>query len=121
MTRNAYYAHPNALVEKGARIGPDTRIWAFAHVMKGARIGAACNLGNYVFVESGVKLGNGVTVKNGAQLWEGLIIENDVFIGPGAVFTNHPYPRAFIKRPKREWLQKTVFARGAPSEPTRRC
>jgi UDP-2-acetamido-3-amino-2,3-dideoxy-glucuronate N-acetyltransferase len=112
MTKTNYYAHPYALIEPGARIGPKTRIWAFAHIMKGARIGVDCNLGNYVFVESGVKIGNGVTVKNGAQLWEGLTLEDGVFIGPGAVFTNHPLPRAFIKRPKREWLQKTLLREG---------
>jgi UDP-2-acetamido-3-amino-2,3-dideoxy-glucuronate N-acetyltransferase len=112
MKKTAFYAHPYALIDPGARIGSRTRIWAFAHVMKGARIGTKCNLGNYVFVESGVKIGNRVTVKNGAQLWEGLTIEDDVFIGPGAVFTNHPLPRAFIKRPKRQWLQTTLLRQG---------
>src|SRR5438874_11560436 len=100
----SYFAHPKALVES-VSIGANTRIWAYAHVMKGARIGANCNLGNYVYVESRVKIGNGVTIKNGAQLWEGLTLEDSVFIGPGAVFTNHALPRAFIKRPKQQWLQ----------------
>ena len=27
-----YFVHPRALVEEGARIGPRTRVWAFAHV-----------------------------------------------------------------------------------------
>ncbi len=31
--------HPKALVET-EEIGANTRVWAFAHVMKGARIGA---------------------------------------------------------------------------------
>ncbi len=91
------YRHPQALVET-ADIGPNTRIWAFAHVMSGAQIGANCNLGDHTFIESGVKLGNNVTVKNGVSLWTGVTIENDVFLGPNCVFTNDPNPRANLKK-----------------------
>ncbi|TAK17311.1 MAG: N-acetyltransferase, partial [Acidobacteria bacterium] len=45
----AHYQHPLALVES-ARIGAGTRIWAFAHVMKGAHIGRDCNIGDHAFV-----------------------------------------------------------------------
>ena len=79
-------------------IGPNTRVWAFAHVMKGARIGADCNIGDHAFVESGVRLGNNVTVKNGVSIWQGVEVEDDVFLGPNCVFTNDPNPRAYIKK-----------------------
>ena len=42
-------------------VGPRTRIWAFAHVLEGARIGADCKVGGHVFVEGGVVVGNAVT------------------------------------------------------------
>ena len=29
--------HSHALVDAGASIGPETRVWAFAHVLSGAR------------------------------------------------------------------------------------
>lgn len=92
-----YFVHPQALVES-RDIGPRTRVWAFAHVMKGARIGADCNIGDHAFVESDVVLGNNVTVKNGVAVWSGLRVEDNVFLGPNCVFTNDPNPRAYIKK-----------------------
>jgi UDP-2-acetamido-3-amino-2,3-dideoxy-glucuronate N-acetyltransferase len=92
-----YFVHPQALVES-TQIGPRTRIWAFAHVMKGARVGADCNIGDHAFVESGVVLGDNVTVKNGVSLWSGLTVEDNVFLGPNCVFTNDPNARAYIKK-----------------------
>ncbi len=92
-----FFVHPRALVES-TTIGPRTRVWAFAHVMKGARIGADCNIGDHAFVESDVVLGNNVTVKNGVAVWSGLEVEDNVFLGPNCVFTNDPNPRAYIKK-----------------------
>lgn len=97
-----YFAHPRSLVES-KDIGARTRIWAFAHVMHGARIGANCNIGDHAFIESGARLGNNVTVKNGVSVWTGVTAENDVFIGPNCVFTNDPNPRAFIKKAVEEF------------------
>lgn len=88
-----FFQHPNALVESN-RIGVGTRIWAFAHVLPGASIGADCNICDHVFIENDVSLGDRVTVKSGVQLWDGIRIEDDVFIGPNATFTNDPMPRS---------------------------
>jgi acetyltransferase-like isoleucine patch superfamily enzyme len=90
-------AHPLALVESD-EIGEDTRIWAFAHVMKDARIGRGCNIGEHCYIEQGVTLGNNVTVKNGVNVWTGVTIEDNVFLGPNCVLTNDPNPRAYIKK-----------------------
>jgi len=88
-----YFKHPLALVES-EDIGPGTRIWAWAHVMNGARIGAECNVGEHCFIESGAILGDRVTVKNGVAVWEGVVAEDDVFLGPNAVLTNDMRPRS---------------------------
>jgi len=93
----AYMVHPLALVESD-EIGEDTRIWAFAHVMKDARIGRGCNIGEQCYIEQGVTLGNNVTVKNGVDVWTGVTIEDNVFLGPNCVLTNDPNPRAYIKK-----------------------
>lgn len=85
--------HPRALVETDD-IGVGTRIWAFAHVMPGARIGADCNLCDHTYVEGGVVVGDRVTIKSGVYLWEGMIVEDDVFLGPQATFTNDRFPRS---------------------------
>lgn len=102
-----FYAHPQALVES-EEIGADTRIWAFAHIMQGARVGRRCNVGDHAFVESGVVLGNNVTVKNGVSIWDGVTAEDNVFIGPNVVFTNDRNPRANVKKAREQFLRTTV-------------
>src|SRR6187397_2846227 len=87
------FVHPQALCESAA-IGENTRVWAFAHVLPGARIGTDCNICDHVFVENDVVLGDRVTVKSGVQLWDGLRVADDVFIGPNATFSNDKYPRS---------------------------
>ena len=103
--------HPLARCES-EHIGEGTRIWAFAHILAGATIGAECNIGDYVFVEDGVTIGNGVTVKNGVQLYRGVRLEDGVFVGPNAVFTNDLRPRAGVRKPPDELLP-TVVRKGA--------
>ena len=88
-----YFAHPDARIETDA-IGPGTRVWAFAHILSGARIGADCNICDHTFIEGGAEVGVRVTLKCGVQLWEGVTLEDDVFVGPNATFTNDPYPRS---------------------------
>jgi acetyltransferase-like isoleucine patch superfamily enzyme/dTDP-4-dehydrorhamnose 3,5-epimerase-like enzyme len=88
-----HFQHPNAIVES-ERIGPRTRIWAFAHVLAGAKIGADCNLCDHTFVENEVVIGDRVTIKSGVQLWDGIVLEDDVFVGPNATFTNDKFPRS---------------------------
>jgi UDP-2-acetamido-3-amino-2,3-dideoxy-glucuronate N-acetyltransferase len=85
--------HPQAIVETD-EIGPDTRIWAFAHVMAGARIGAGCNISVHTYVDDGVVVGDRVTLKPGVYLWDGMTVEDDVFLGPNATFTNDRFPRS---------------------------
>lgn len=96
-TQPSVFIHPRALVES-ADIGPNTRVWAFAHVMSGARVGSHCNIGDHAFIEGGVELGHNVTVKNGVAVWSGVTVEDNVFLGPNCVFTNDRNPRAYIKK-----------------------
>jgi UDP-2-acetamido-3-amino-2,3-dideoxy-glucuronate N-acetyltransferase len=112
MANPDFFIHPQALVDSGAQVGHSTRIWAFAHVLKGAVIGEGCNICDYVFVETGAKLGNRVTVKNGVQIYEGVEVEDDCFLGPNCVFTNDMFPRSGIQRPKEAWFQRTLLKRG---------
>lgn len=90
-----FFIHPHGLNES-QNVGPGTRIWAFAHVLPGARLGRDCNICDHVFIENDVTLGDEVTVKCGVQLWDGLRIGDKVFIGPNATFTNDPLPRSRI-------------------------
>ena len=103
------YVHPQGLCESST-VGDGTRIWAFAHVLRGARIGRNCNICDGVFIESDVVIGDGVTVKCGSQIWDGLRIEDDVFIGPNATFSNDSFPRS---RHRPAAFEPTRVERGA--------
>ncbi len=105
-----FFKHETAVIDNGASIGTNSKIWHFSHVMQ-AVIGENCNLGQNVFVANNVLLGNNVKVQNNVSLYEGVICEDDVFIGPSAVFTNVINPRSFIER-KNEY-KKTLIKKGA--------
>lgn len=75
-------------------IGEGTRIWQFAVVLPGAKVGRSCNICSHCFVENDVEIGDRVTIKSGVQLWNGLRVENDVFIGPNVTFANDKYPKS---------------------------
>jgi UDP-2-acetamido-3-amino-2,3-dideoxy-glucuronate N-acetyltransferase len=87
------YVHPNGLCES-LEVGSGTRVWAFAHVMAGARIGRDCNIGGGCFVETGAVIGDRCVIKNGVQVWDGVTLADEVFVGPNATFTNDLRPRA---------------------------
>ncbi|MBI3207094.1 MAG: N-acetyltransferase [Myxococcales bacterium] len=107
----AAFVHPTAVVDEGARIGDETHVWHFCHVMAGAEIGSQSSLGQGCFVAAGARVGNGVRVQNNVSLYDGVVIEDEVFIGPCAVFTNVTNPRAAVSR--RAEYQRTVVKRGA--------
>ena len=89
-----FFKHETALVAPGAKIGDDTRVWAFANVLDGAVIGSKCNICDGCFVEGGAVIGNNVTLKNQVAVWQGVTLEDDVFVGHGVTFINDLYPRA---------------------------
>jgi len=96
------FVHSAGLCES-RNVGSGTRVWAFAHILPGAKIGRDCNVCDHVFIENDVVVGDAVTIKCGVQLWDGLRVGDNVFIGPNATFTNdlHPrskqYPEAFVE------------------------
>lgn len=107
----AIFVHERGLCES-TDVGAGTRVWAFAHVMKGARVGRDCNVGDHAFIESGAVVGDRVTVKNAVQLWDKVTVEDDVFLGPNMIFTNDRNPRAAFKKPPEQFLP-TLVKRGA--------
>jgi UDP-2-acetamido-3-amino-2,3-dideoxy-glucuronate N-acetyltransferase len=106
-----YFVHESAYVDQPCEIGKGTKIWHFSHVMKDARIGENCILGQNVNIASGVVIGNNVKIQNNVSIYTGAIIEDDVFLGPSCVLTNIPNPRSQIVR--HNLYEKTIFRRGA--------
>jgi UDP-2-acetamido-3-amino-2,3-dideoxy-glucuronate N-acetyltransferase len=105
------FVHEKGLCES-TTVGDKTRVWAFAHVMKGARIGRECNVGNHAFIENKVVIGDHCTIKNGVAVWNGVTLEDGVFVGPFAVFTNDLRPRSFLRLPEEKYLKPTLLKRG---------
>jgi UDP-2-acetamido-3-amino-2,3-dideoxy-glucuronate N-acetyltransferase len=97
-TAKPFWAHATALVDPPATIGDGTKIWHFAHVMSGARIGEHCSLGQNAFVGARGVVGDRCKIQNNVSIYDEVVLGNDVFVGPSAVFTNVANPRAFVVR-----------------------
>ena len=103
--------HASAIVDPGASIGEDTRVWHFVHVSGGATIGAGCSLGQNVYVGDEVRIGRNVKIQNNVSVYDRVTLEDDVFCGPSMVFTNVYNPRSAVSR--REEFRETLVRRGA--------
>jgi UDP-2-acetamido-3-amino-2,3-dideoxy-glucuronate N-acetyltransferase len=105
-----YFAHESAYVDEGADLGAGTKVWHFSHIMRGARIGEKCVIGQNVNVDGGAVIGNNVKIQNNVSVYTGAIIEDDVFLGPSCVLTNVTNPRSQVNR--HSLYERTIFKRG---------
>lgn len=105
-----YFVHSSSYVDEGARIGNDTKIWHFSHILSGAKIGERCIFGQNVSVAGGTIIGNNVKVQNNVSIYEGTVIEDDVFLGPSCVLTNVTNPRSQVLR--KSLYETTLLKRG---------
>jgi UDP-2-acetamido-3-amino-2,3-dideoxy-glucuronate N-acetyltransferase len=103
--------HPTAVVDPGATIGENSRIWHWVHICAGARIGRSCSFGQNVFVGNRVTIGNNVKIQNNVSVYDNVTLEDDVFCGPSMVFTNVYNPRAAVSR--KDEYRDTLVRRGA--------
>ena len=111
MSDRNYFSHETAIIDEGCKIGRDTKIWHFSHIMPNCEIGKGCNIGQNVVISPQVVLGNNVKVQNNVSIYTGVICEDDVFLGPSMVFTNVINPRSAINR-KNQYL-RTLVKKGA--------
>ena len=107
----SYFSHPTAVIDQPATIGEGTKIWHFAHVLSGARIGRRCIFGQNTMVADGVVIGDNVKVQNNVAIYTGTTIEDDVFLGPSCVLTNVTNPRSQVNR--HSLYERTLIRRGA--------
>lgn len=106
-----YYKHETAIVDEGAEIGDDCRIWHWVHISGGAKVGTKCSFGQNVYVGNRVQIGNNVKIQNNVSVYDNVFLEDDVFCGPSMVFTNVYNPRSAVVR-KDEYMD-TVVRKGA--------
>ena len=111
MTRQPAFVHETAIVDDGATLGLETKVWHFVHISSGATIGERCILGQNVFIGSGVTIGSGTKIQNNVSVYKGVTVEEDVFLGPSCVFTNVNNPRAFLER--KDEFRTTRVGKGA--------
>ncbi|MFV0924873.1 UDP-2-acetamido-3-amino-2,3-dideoxy-D-glucuronate N-acetyltransferase [Pseudomonas palmensis] len=106
-----YTVHPSAIVDEGAQIGANSRVWHFVHVCAGARIGTGVSLGQNVFVGNKVIIGDDCKIQNNVSVYDNVTLECGVFCGPSMVFTNVYNPRSLIER--KDQYRDTLVRRGA--------
>lgn len=103
--------HPSAIVDAGAVLGDDCRVWHFVHISAGARIGRRCSFGQNVYVGNDVTIGDNVKVQNNVSVYDAVSLESDVFCGPSMVFTNVYNPRSAVTR--KDEYRRTRVQQGA--------
>ena len=103
--------HPTAIVDEGAQIGDDSRVWHWTHVCSGAKIGQGVSLGQNVFVGNKVTIGDRCKIQNNVSVYDNVNLEEGVFCGPSMVFTNVYNPRSLIER--KDQYRNTLVKKGA--------
>lgn len=106
-----YKKHETAIVDDGAIIGDESRVWHWAHICGGAIIGKQVSLGQNVFVGNKVTIGDKCKIQNNVSVYDNVHLEEGVFCGPSMVFTNVYNPRSLIER-KNEY-RDTLIKKGA--------
>ena len=103
--------HPTAIVDEGAQIGDGSRVWHWAHICGGAKIGRDCSFGQNVFVGNRVVIGNNCKIQNNVSVYDNVTLEDNVFCGPSMVFTNVYNPRSAVSRKdeyRNTWVKQGV-------------
>ena len=75
----------SAIVDAGAVLGENCRVWHFVHISSGARIGDNCSFGQNVYVGNDVQIGNNVKIQNNVSVYDAVTLADDVFCGPSMV------------------------------------
>ena len=102
-----YFIHESSILDQGAKVGIDTKIWHFCHISRTSIIGKNCIIGQNVYVGENVTIGDNVKIQNNVSIFDGVEIHNDVFCGPSVVFTNIKYPRSYINQ-KNNYIRTVV-------------
>lgn len=106
-----YFSHPTVIIDSGCRIGENTKIWHYSHILSGSVIGRQCNLGQNVVIGPDVQIGAYCKIQNNVGIYKGVTLKDGVFCGPSMVFTNVYNPRAKIKR--MDQIRPTLVSEGA--------
>jgi UDP-2-acetamido-3-amino-2,3-dideoxy-glucuronate N-acetyltransferase len=87
------YIHPTALVEEGATLGQNVKIWHMCQVRGSAVLGNDISIGKDSYIDANVHIGCGSRIQNHVNIYDGVKIGKSCFVGPAVVFTNDQFPR----------------------------
>ena len=93
MNRDGVFIHPMAVVHDDCEIGDGTRIWQFASVIRGARLGRDCVVASGACFDGSVA-GDRTILCHNLAAGPGFLLGSDVFIGPNVTLCNDGWPRA---------------------------
>lgn len=79
-------------ISNKAKVGKNVKIWHYTYVGDNSIIGDNVMIGSLVHVDYNVKIGDNTRIEGSVYIPPLTIIGKNVFIGPGATFTNDPYP-----------------------------
>ncbi len=102
--------HHTAIIDKGAIIGKNCKIWHWTHICGKATIGNFCSFGQNVYIGNNVNIGNYVKIQNNVSVFDNVVLEDYVFCGPSMVFTNVYNPRSKINR--KDEFKDTIVKKG---------
>ena len=90
--------HNTAIIDDGAQIGENTKIWHWSHICKGSKIGSNVTIGQNVFISGNAIIGNNCKIQNNVSVYDIVTLEDFVFCGPSVVFINVYNPRSAVVR-----------------------
>ncbi|MCP8304097.1 MAG: N-acetyltransferase [archaeon] len=79
-------------VGKDVKLGRNVKLWHFTYIGDSTKIGDNVKIGSLSHIDYKVKIGNDCRIEGNVYIPPLTVIGNGVFIGPGAIFTNDPYP-----------------------------
>jgi acetyltransferase-like isoleucine patch superfamily enzyme len=79
-------------ISKSAKIGQNVKIWHFAYIGDDTKIGHNVMIGSLTHIDYKVTIGDECRIEGSVYIPPFTNIGKGVFIGPGATFTNDPYP-----------------------------
>jgi UDP-2-acetamido-3-amino-2,3-dideoxy-glucuronate N-acetyltransferase len=108
----SHFQHETAIVDAGAQIGDETKIWHWTHISgNNVRIGRGCSFGQNCYVGNNVAIGDNCKVQNNVSIYDRVILQDNVFCGPSMVFTNVSNPRSHVSR--KDEYKTTLVKQGA--------
>jgi UDP-2-acetamido-3-amino-2,3-dideoxy-glucuronate N-acetyltransferase len=79
-------------IARSAKIGKNVKIWHFAYIGGNTEISDNVVIGSLTHIDYSVKIGENTRIEGSVYIPPLTSIGKNVFIGPGATFTNDPYP-----------------------------